>query len=68
MMDAKQIMKRSLWVIIPLIVVGFIYLVVTAFGGVNSFDGEKRFADATLNDLVLMLIVHATLVGLLSRK
>lgn len=66
-MDAREIVKKGLWIIIPLVTCVGILLIVSAVGSCD-IEQDKKLADATLGEVGALILLHAILVGSLSRK
>jgi hypothetical protein len=67
MMDAKKILRSSLWAIVPLAVFVLVYAIVSCVGE-SSVDSSKKFADATIGEVGSLLLIHAILLAMLVRK
>lgn len=67
-MDAKKVLKKSAWVLLPLAFILLICWIGISVGRSDSVDGSKRIVDATLNEIAGLLIVHAILTGVIGNS
>ncbi len=68
-MDARKVLSKALWVVVPLVTIAIIWGVLQLMRNSGGGSGDpKALSQLTSTDIWSMVIIHAVLSGSLASK